>query len=87
MQTEVNETIKEIAGIAMISFSDKLKEVRHTGQNGYNIILNSLQVDYNDLQYLDSFPLADDYRLLRVVWVMTNGMGIQIHVAVVNREW
>jgi hypothetical protein len=54
------------------------------GENAYNIILSIGQVEYNDLKYLDSFPLSN-YRF--IVRVMANGAGMKIHVIVVGREW
>jgi hypothetical protein len=56
------------------------------GENAYNIILSIGQVEYNDLKYLDSFPLSED-SFIRVVRVMANGTGMKIHVIVLGREW
>jgi hypothetical protein len=72
--------------VAFVSYGNFLPEVKHVGQNAYNIILSIGQVEYNDLKYLDSFPLSED-RFIRVVRIKNSCAGLQIHVVIVGREW
>jgi hypothetical protein len=83
----IESAAEEIAGIAKVSYSDWLTEVRYVGQNRYNLNLDCPQVEYSELKYLDAFPLSHNYRFIRLATVMSNGTGLQIHVDVVNREW